>query len=128
VGPVLPAQAPGGKGGPARPRAEQLQGCPKGAPLCDTEDNGSCLRPWGTHTGQGGPDPRPGGLVEERDAAQRHGARAPRGGLDVLEGEERVTPCFLRPMISNSINIVPMTIMSMPASGGTHVHVCETLR
>jgi hypothetical protein len=106
MGAFLKAEAARVDGAQADAIAQEFQVGQNGAPLIEAEDHRQLLLPWGADKGEGGPFPFQGLFVEERDAAQRNGARAPRVVLDVLEGEEIVTQFFLRNMLRGFVVVL----------------------
>ncbi len=95
VSTLLKAQTTRVKSRQANARAGPRQVGQNGSHLFDTEDSWEFLFPWGSDEGQCGPLPLQGVLVKERDATKSNGARATGRVLDILEGEEVLTSCFL---------------------------------
>ena len=118
----LEAEAAGVDSTQARPRTEEVQVGQHGTHCFQAEDDGEFLLPWGADTGQRGPLPFEGVLVEELDAAQRNGAGAPRVVLDVFDIEEIVTEFLLHNLVRGFV------VMFRQLADGSDRHLLGAFR
>jgi hypothetical protein len=95
MGALLQAQPTGVEGGEADAGAEQSDTAEKRPPLVGAQDNRKFVLARGADEGEGGPVAGEGVLEAEREATQRHRARAPSVRLAMLDGEEILAACFL---------------------------------